>query len=63
MTSAVGGSGIAADVAAQQHIQWVNNLGGDYKIGSPAVARGSTQWMDVSHLLSRARYRAPRRLG
>ena len=47
MTSTVGGSDITAAVAAQKHIEWVNNLGGDYKIGSPAVARGSTKWMDV----------------
>jgi hypothetical protein len=44
----VGGSNIAAAKAATLHQQWVTDLGGQYLIGSPAVARGSKKWMDVS---------------
>lgn len=46
MTSAVGGSNIGAASAATLHQQWVTELGGQYLIGSPAVARGSKKWMD-----------------
>lgn len=48
MGSDVGGSNIAAAKAATLHQEWVTNLGGQYLIGSPAVARGSKKWMDVS---------------
>jgi hypothetical protein len=48
MGSNVGGSNIAAAKAAALHQEWVTNLGGQYLIGSPAVARGSKKWMDVS---------------
>jgi len=48
MGSNVGGSNIAASKAATLHQEWVTNLGGQYLIGSPAVARGSKKWMDVS---------------
>jgi len=48
MGSNVGGSNIAAAKAATLHQEWVTNLGGQYLIGSPAVARGSKKWMDVS---------------
>ena len=48
MGSNVGGSNIAANKAATLHQEWVTNLGGQYLIGSPAVARGSKKWMDVS---------------
>jgi hypothetical protein len=48
MDSSVGGSNIAAAKAATLHQEWVTNLGGQYLIGSPAVARGSKKWMDVS---------------
>jgi hypothetical protein len=48
MGSNVGGSNIAASKAATLHQEWVSNLGGQYLIGSPAVARGSKKWMDVS---------------
>jgi hypothetical protein len=48
MGSNVGGSNIAAAKAATLHQEWVSNLGGQYLIGSPAVARGSKKWMDVS---------------
>lgn len=47
MGSNVGGSNIAAAKAATLHQEWVTNLGGQYLIGSPAVARGSKKWMDV----------------
>jgi hypothetical protein len=50
MGSNVGGSNIAASKAATLHQEWVTNLGGQYLIGSPAVARGSKKWMDVSHM-------------
>jgi hypothetical protein len=48
MGSNVGGSNIAAAKAATLHQEWVTDLGGQYLIGSPAVARGSRKWMDVS---------------
>jgi hypothetical protein len=48
MGSNVGGSNIAATKAATLHQEWVTYLGGQYLIGSPAVARGSKKWMDVS---------------
>jgi len=48
MGGIVGGSNIAAAKAATLHQEWVTNLGGQYLIGSPAVARGSKKWMDVS---------------
>jgi len=48
MDGIVGGSNIAAAKAATLHQEWVTNLGGQYLIGSPAVARGSKKWMDVS---------------
>ena len=48
MGANVGGSNIDARTAATKHIQWVKDLGGNYQIGAPGVARGSTKWMDVS---------------
>jgi hypothetical protein len=56
----VGGSNIAAAKAATLHQEWVTNLGGQYLIGSPAVARGSKKWMDVSHFSKLARVQADR---
>ena len=47
-SSSVGGSQISPSDAATAHKQWVQNLGGDYKIGAPAVARGGTTWFNVS---------------
>lgn len=41
----VGGSAIPAEKAASSHQEWVTALGGSYSIVSPAVARGSKQWM------------------
>ncbi|ODN73313.1 hypothetical protein L202_07859 [Cryptococcus amylolentus CBS 6039] len=45
-TSAVGGSAISASDAASLHQQWTGALSQSLKIGSPAVARGSTDWFN-----------------
>lgn len=54
MTSQVGGSNITPQKAAEKHIEWVKNLGGDYQIGAPGVARGSAKWLDVGCCVIRA---------
>lgn len=46
-STSVGGSGISAGDAANLHQQWVSTVGGSYKIGSPAVARGGGTWLDA----------------
>jgi hypothetical protein len=46
MGNNVGGSNIGAASAATLHQKWVKDLGGQYLIGSPAVARGGKKWMD-----------------
>jgi hypothetical protein len=54
MSGDVGGSNITPTQAAIDHQRVFNStVSSKYKIGAPAVARGSKAWLQVWHLLDR----------